>query len=50
MILSTDGQIERNLRVGDKVLIRRADHVVKLVLFHDKFFYDVLREKLKWGN
>jgi len=50
MILSTDGQIERHLRVGDKILIRRADYVVKLVHFQDKFFYDVLREKLKWGN
>jgi len=50
MILSTDGQIERHLRAGDKILISRADYVVKLVLFHDKFFYDVLREKLKWGN
>lgn len=50
LILATDGQIERNLRIGDRVLIRCADYVVKLVLFQDKFFYDVLREKLKWGN
>jgi NAD+ kinase len=48
--LSTDGQIQRNLKVGDRVLIQKADYVVKLVLFKDKYFYDVLREKLKWGN
>jgi NAD+ kinase len=48
--LSTDGQFHQNLQVGDRVLIQKADYVVKLVLFKDKFFYDVLREKLKWGN
>ena len=50
IMLSTDGQIQRNLKVGHRVLIQKADYVVKLVLFKDKFFYDVLREKLKWGN
>jgi NAD+ kinase len=50
VFLSTDGQIHRNLLVGDRVLIQKADYVVKLVLFKDKYFYDVLREKLKWGN
>jgi NAD+ kinase len=49
-ILTADGQLERTLKVGDRIFIRRADYVVKLVLFPDKFFYDVLREKLKWGN
>lgn len=50
LILAADGQIERTLKSGDRVLISRADYVVKLVLFSDKFFYDVLREKLKWGS
>ena len=50
MILVTDGQVQRTLKPGDRVLVHRADHVVKLVLFHDKYFYDVLREKLKWGD
>ncbi len=49
LALVADGQIERSLNHGDKVLIRRADFYVKLVLFGDKYFYDVLREKLKWG-
>lgn len=47
--LVADGQVERSLTYGDTVLARRADYAVKLVLFGDKFFYDVLREKLKWG-
>ncbi|MFH1862571.1 MAG: NAD(+)/NADH kinase [bacterium] len=49
MILAADGQVEQSLRVGDRVRICRADYVVKLVLFPDKFFFDVLREKLNWG-
>ncbi|MCX6639584.1 MAG: NAD(+)/NADH kinase [bacterium] len=47
--LVVDGQVERTLELGDRVVIRRAGHVVKLVLFPDKYFYDVLREKIKWG-
>jgi len=50
LTLVADGQVERTLKTGDRVLISRADYVVKLVLFRDKFFYDVLREKLKWGG
>ena len=50
MILVADGQVERTLKPGDRVLVSRADYAVKLVLFPDKFFYDVLREKLKWGS
>ncbi len=49
IILVADGQVECSLKYGDVVLVRRADYAVKLVLFGDKFFYDVLREKLKWG-
>ncbi len=50
LFLVTDGQVQRTLARGDRVIVQRADYVVKLVLFHDKFFYDVLREKLKWGD
>lgn len=50
LFLVADGQVQRTLGHGDRVFIQRADYVVKLVLFHDKFFYDVLREKLKWGD
>lgn len=50
LTLVADGQVERTLKPGDRVFISRADYVVKLVLFGDKFFYDVLREKLKWGG
>jgi NAD+ kinase len=49
IILVSDGQVERSLKYGDVVRVKRADYAVKLVLFGDKFFYDVLREKLKWG-
>jgi NAD+ kinase len=48
--LVIDGQVERTLEPGNRVIIKRADYVVKLVIFTDKYFYDVLREKLKWGG
>jgi len=49
LALVVDGQIARTLNSGDRIIIRRADFSVQLVLFSDKLFYDVLREKLKWG-
>ncbi|TKJ41273.1 NAD(+) kinase [candidate division LCP-89 bacterium B3_LCP] len=50
LTLVADGQVKCQLGPGDRVLIQRADFVTKLALFHDKYFYDVLREKLKWGD
>lgn len=50
LVLSTDGLVVKKLKIGDRVIVHRADFVVKLALFRDKYFYDILREKLKWGN
>lgn len=49
LTLVADGAYGRMLSCGDKVFVEMADYFVKLVLFEDKYFYDVLREKLKWG-
>ncbi|MBU1880715.1 NAD(+)/NADH kinase [bacterium] len=49
LTLVADGEYGRLLTQGDRVFISMADYSVKLVLFEDKYFYDVLREKLKWG-
>jgi NAD+ kinase len=48
--LSGDGQIGRELKQNERITFRKADHVVKLVTFHDRSFYDVLRAKLHWGE
>ena len=47
--LSIDGQVGVPVRQGDRVLCRRAQHTVKLMRVRRTFF-DVLRNKLKWGQ
>jgi NAD+ kinase len=47
--LSIDGQVGMPLRQGDRVLCQRAAHNVRLMRVRRTFF-DVLRNKLKWGQ
>ncbi len=47
--LSIDGQIGMPVKEGDRVLCRRAEHTVQLMRVRRTFF-DVLRNKLKWGQ
>jgi len=47
--LSIDGQIGMPLQQGDRVLCRKAEHTVKLMRVRRTFF-EVLRNKLKWGQ
>ncbi len=47
--LSIDGQVGMPVRQGDRVICRRASHNVKLMRVRRTFF-DVLRNKLKWGQ
>jgi NAD+ kinase len=47
--LSIDGQIGLPVQQGDHVFCERASHKVKLMRIRRTFF-DVLRNKLKWGQ
>jgi NAD+ kinase len=47
--LSIDGQVGVPLRQGDRVMCQRAAHTIKLMRVR-KTFFDVLRNKLKWGQ
>jgi NAD+ kinase len=47
--LSIDGQVGMPVLQGDRVICRRASHNVKLLRVRRTFF-DVLRNKLKWGQ
>lgn len=47
--LSIDGQIGLPVQQGDRILCQRATHKVKLMRIRRTFF-DVLRNKLKWGQ
>jgi NAD+ kinase len=48
--LTIDGQIGEPLREGDKVVCSRSAHVLRLIRPPKSMFFDVLRQKLKWGE
>jgi len=47
--LSIDGQVGMPVKQGDRLICHRAGHTVKLLRARRTFF-DVLRNKLKWGQ
>jgi NAD+ kinase len=48
--LTVDGQVGQQLGKGDRVVCRRSEHTVNLIRPGGVQFFDVLREKLKWGG
>ncbi len=48
--LTIDGQVGQMLETGDRVLCRRSEYSISLIRAPGKLFFDVLREKLKWGG
>jgi NAD+ kinase len=48
--LTIDGQVGQTLEPGDRVVCRRSEQVVRLVAPPHMHFFDVLRDKLKWGG
>ncbi len=48
--LTIDGQVGEPLLNGDSVVCRSSAHQVLLVRPPKLFFFDVLRQKLKWGE
>jgi NAD+ kinase len=48
--LTIDGQIGEPLNSGDHVICRRSAHVLELIRPPRSMFFDVLRQKLKWGE
>ena len=48
--LTVDGQVGEPLLKDDRVVCRRSEHQVLLVRPPKMFFFDVLRQKLKWGE
>ncbi|MCP9452833.1 MAG: NAD(+)/NADH kinase [Nitrospira sp.] len=45
-----DGQVGVSIVQGDTTLVRVSDRRTKLIRFPESHYYDVLREKLKWGD
>jgi NAD+ kinase len=48
--LTVDGQEVVDLRVADELRCRKSDHCVKLLRLGENGFFNILRQKLKWGE
>jgi NAD+ kinase len=48
--LTIDGQVGEPLKRGDQVMCHSSSHVLRLVRPPKMRFFDVLRDKLKWGE
>lgn len=49
-MLTVDGQIGVRLKSGDRIKVRRAPLVTRLLRTPGDSFYTRLREKMRWGN
>ncbi len=50
VVLSLDGQTGFPMKAADKVVIRKSATTFNLVLPSNRNYFDVLRDKLKWGR
>jgi NAD+ kinase len=50
VMLTVDGQTGLSMAHEDEVQIRKSDHLARLVCPEGQSFFDVLSEKLKWGQ
>jgi NAD+ kinase len=48
--LTIDGQIGEPIQEGDEVVCRSSKNTLLLVRPPNLLFFDVLRQKLKWGE
>ena len=47
--VTVDGQVGKKLESGDRVTVKKSERRVQLITPAGKGFFDVLRDKLKWG-
>ena len=50
VLLTMDGQIGVPMQEGDRVRITRAAERLKLIHPPNKSYFEILRNKLKWGE
>jgi len=48
--LTIDGQVGNPIRDGDTIVCRSSAYSLRLVRPPHMMFFDVLRQKLKWGE
>jgi len=50
VFITFDGQAGLELRSGDEIQVCRADHTLRMIRPSTRSYFDVLRQKLKWGE
>ncbi len=50
IMLTVDGQVGMEMEEGDELLCTKSEHRIELIQPGHKNFFDILREKLKWGE
>ncbi len=51
IVLTMDGEIQREIENGEVVKVRRSRHVACFIRFHDDYFYPLLRSKfINWDR
>ncbi len=50
VVLSLDGQTGFPMKAGDRIVIRKSETTFNLVQPANRNYFDVLRDKLKWGR
>lgn len=50
VLVTADGQVGAHLAPGDKLVVGRAEHPVRIVRFPGASFFERLRVKLGWGD
>lgn len=48
--VTIDGQVGAPFLPGSRILIKKSKHPLRLVQFPEKDYFEVLRQKLKWGG
>lgn len=49
-VATVDGQVGFELNSQDRIVARRSKHVTRVILSENKNYFQILREKLKWGE
>ena len=50
VFVTFDGQAGFQLQAGDEISIRRAERPLRLIHPSTRSYFEVLRQKLKWGE
>lgn len=50
VMLTIDGQVGCHMLAGDELICTRSEKPIELIQSGEKTFFDILREKLKWGE